>query len=75
LKQSNPPLLNQNSQYVLGVISLLELQKVNIANSKPHRLLDSSTLGYHGITFCSPSLGYNGITFFLPDFKKIEKDK
>jgi len=64
-KQFNPPLLGQNSQSLLGVISSFELRKVIIANSKPHRLLDSSTFNYDGTTFCSPIVNFDETTNIL----------
>jgi hypothetical protein len=44
IKQYNPPLLDQNSQYVLGGISSFELKTITISNSKPHRLFDHQFL-------------------------------
>jgi len=63
LKQFNPTFFDPNSQYVLEGISSFELQTTTIANSKPHGMLDSSTLGSNGTTFCSLIVDYNEITF------------
>ncbi len=38
----------------MGGISWFELQTTTIANSKSHGLLDSSTLGFDGMTIYSP---------------------
>jgi hypothetical protein len=46
-------------------ISSFELQTITIAKSKPHGLLDSSTLGFDGTTFCSPIVRSDEITFYL----------
>ncbi len=63
LKQSNPPLLDWNSRFVLGGISSFDLQTTTIANFKPHGSLDSSTVDFDGTTFCSPIVGYDEATF------------
>jgi hypothetical protein len=55
------------------VISSFELQKISIANFKPHQLLDSSTPGSNGTTFCSPSLNCDGVTFCPPIVNFDEK--
>jgi hypothetical protein len=47
----------------LGGISSFELQTITITNSKPHGLLDSSTLGFDGARFCSPIVRSNETTF------------
>jgi len=77
-KQSNPPFFDQNSPFVLRVISSFELQIVTIINFKPHKLLNSSILNsiettfcslglnFDGATFCSPNPSYNGSTFCFP---------
>ncbi len=77
-KKINPPFINQNSQFILGVISSFELQIITIANFKPHKLFDSSIfnfdettfcfsgLNFDGATFCSRSLNSNGTTFCFP---------
>jgi hypothetical protein len=44
-------------------MSSFELQTITIANSKSHRLLDSSILDFDEVAFCSPSPGYDGTTF------------
>jgi hypothetical protein len=50
----------------LGGISSFELKTITITNYKQHRLLDSSTLGFDGTTFCSLIVGSNGTTFCSP---------
>jgi hypothetical protein len=60
---SKTTFLNQNSQYVLEGISSFELQTITITNFKPHGLLDSSTFGSNGTTFCSPIVDSDEITF------------
>jgi hypothetical protein len=55
------------------VISSFKLQTITIANSKPHRLLDSSIFSFDEAIFCFQSFDYDGATFFspIPDYNGL----